>query len=212
MRRQDAFVGVIHSTKEMINMTTENRPAETDRDQQLTTRVELKSGGPTTTRSRGQWGKDPLRKSVVLLVATMLIAAVAAFTTPAAATEVKEAVKLCDQNPNCKSALPDSTGVRFFNVKTSEKMTFIACPPEGDCRVLMFDPEGDVTNEIGGVDSRALNCAPYCRKCSCARSPCNGQCGSWWFGTGGSTTGTTGTTGGVILRGVEGAPAPTEPK
>ena len=133
-----------------------------------------------TTATRPAQTERGMRKSVVLLAAITLFAAAAAFTTPAAATEVKEAVKLCDNNPNCKSGPPDSTGVRFLNVRTSEGttykgITYIACPPEGDCRVLMFDPEGIVTDEIGGVESRKI-AQPGYRPCSCYRSWCGGKC------------------------------------
>jgi hypothetical protein len=135
-------------------MTNEKRPAETERDQHLTTPSEFQNGGPTTTRSRGQWGENPMRKSVVLLAAITLIAAAAAFTTPAAATEVQEVVKLCDNNPNCKYGPPDSTGAMLLNVTTSKGTTYIDCPPKGDCHILRRAPGGNVTDVVSGLETR----------------------------------------------------------
>ena len=66
--------------------------------------------------------------------------------TPASATEVREAVRLCDKNPNCGYGSPDSDGSMLLVVKDGGGggggATVIHCPPKGPCSVQKKNPTG----------------------------------------------------------------------
>lgn len=51
---------------------------------------------------------------------------------PALATNARQAIRLCEKNPNCSYRVADNGSV-FINVKTSDGSHQVNCPQEGQC-------------------------------------------------------------------------------
>ena len=99
-----------------------------------------------------------MRKSLVLTIASapLLLGTGVALSTPAAATDISQAVELCDKNPSCTKH-PRGPGGLDLKVKTSEGDKTVRCPITGPCVVLRTTPSGDTKGRgqgtRGNVDS-----------------------------------------------------------
>jgi hypothetical protein len=71
-----------------------------------------------------------MRSSLISIMAAAFVVAAAGIATPAAATQIQEAIKLCKKNPDCKQT--SSTGGSNFNVGTNE----VWCPDKGECECI----------------------------------------------------------------------------
>jgi hypothetical protein len=87
---------------------------------------------------------------------SLLLTTGAVLSPPAAATDLHQAVKLCDANPNCALLPPvDGTGMQMV-VKTSQGEKIVDCPAKGPCTVSLTKPTGGTTGVGKGV-SRNVN-------------------------------------------------------
>ncbi|MFZ1772581.1 MAG: hypothetical protein WAT78_01330 [Rhizobiaceae bacterium] len=66
-----------------------------------------------------------------LLIAALMLAPLA-FTAPAFATDARQAIKLCDKNPNCSYNVRDNGSVTIV-VADGAGGKHISCPQEGEC-------------------------------------------------------------------------------
>lgn len=75
------------------------------------------------------------------IIKLMLAAAtLAAMPLPAMAVEVREAIRICDGNPQCDYKVGD-TGVTTFSVADGSGGTnIVQCPQRGDCQCLTCKP------------------------------------------------------------------------
>lgn len=86
-----------------------------------------------------------MRMSLILPAAAALAVAAVGLSSPAGATEIKEAIKLCKQNPSCKMG---SSGYGYnFTVGTNE----VWCPEEGECVCLSCVPPKQRIGPFGTV-------------------------------------------------------------
>ena len=77
-------------------------------------------------------------KIIVKLI--MAAAVIATMVLPAYAVEVREAIKICDNNPQCEYRVSD-TGVTTFTVADGSGGTNIVdCPQRGECQCLTCKP------------------------------------------------------------------------
>lgn len=77
-------------------------------------------------------------KIIVKLILTA--AAFAAMSFPAFAVEVREAIRICEGNPQCDYKVSD-TGVTTFSVADGSGGTnIVQCPQRGDCQCLTCKP------------------------------------------------------------------------
>jgi hypothetical protein len=73
-----------------------------------------------------------MRLPVVLAVAVTAVTVASALHRPAAAMELREAIKRCDASPGCTYTL-DKSGATIFGPKGG----VVSCPPkQGDCAVI----------------------------------------------------------------------------
>jgi hypothetical protein len=97
-----------------------------------------------------------MRKSIVLTIAAapLLLGTGVALSTPAAATDIKQAVKLCDANPNCTKS-PGGAGGLDLKVKTSQGDKTVRCPITGPCTVTFTSDSAIVTGILAGAHRKA---------------------------------------------------------
>jgi len=91
-----------------------------------------------------------MRKFIMPMLAATFFAATATLSTPAAATEIREAIKLCDANPPCGYGPPDSAG----GMTITANGHIISCPAKGACSVIgARAPGSKPTRAAGNVAS-----------------------------------------------------------
>lgn len=76
-----------------------------------------------------------------MIVKLMLaVAVIASMSLPVFAVEVREAIKICDGNPQCDYRVSD-TGVTTFVVDDGSGGTnIVECPQRGECQCLTCKP------------------------------------------------------------------------
>lgn len=87
-----------------------------------------------------------MRMSLILPVAAALAVVAIGAPGPVGATEIKEAIKLCKQNPNCKMGSGPRGGYNF-TVGTNE----VFCPEEGPCECLQCSPPKQRIGPFGTI-------------------------------------------------------------
>lgn len=93
-------------------------------------------------------------KIVLSAAGPLLLLTAIALSTPAAATDLNQAVKLCDANPNCALLPPTNAQGMEMTVKTPGGGThIISCPKTGQCTVDLKTPAGgkSATGKAGNV-------------------------------------------------------------
>jgi len=91
-------------------------------------------------------------------------------STPAAATDVHQAIKMCQDNANCRFSSNYETGGLYIEVDTSEGHKTVSCPPKGPCSVQSKTPQGGKSSTVGkkGGKYAAGNVAAILQKPSAA--------------------------------------------
>jgi len=70
-------------------------------------------------------------------------------STPAAATDIQQAVDICRDTGNCRITPNHETGGLFILVDTSEGPKGVSCPPKGPCSVQSKTPQGGKSSAAG---------------------------------------------------------------
>jgi hypothetical protein len=76
-----------------------------------------------------------MRLTITLPLCGALFGVLVVLSTPAAATQIKEAIKLCKKNPACKFTI-DGDGGATLHVGDN----VVSCPKTGDCNCVVCNP------------------------------------------------------------------------
>jgi hypothetical protein len=92
-----------------------------------------------------------MRHSFTLALCSALLVTIVVAATPAAATDAKTAIALCDKRgPDCQMSM-NNEGSTTLCVKNSGKTECVNCPLHGDCTVMSKGPGTKGKIPVGGV-------------------------------------------------------------